>query len=74
MLSACAQIDSTNPGVRTDPGIIAPSRRQTGWLDYIDLPVDGFAVLAAIDAILRQFPVASRLGLDDPGSLLLLPE
>jgi len=47
--------------VRTDPGIVAPSRQQTGWLEYIDPPVNDFGLLAPIGPILRQFSVASRL-------------
>jgi hypothetical protein len=39
---------------------VAPIRQQPGWLEHIDLPVNDFALLAAIGPILLQFSVASR--------------
>ena len=42
---------------------VAPIRQQPGWLEHIDLPVNDFALLAAIGPILLQFSVASRHGL-----------
>jgi hypothetical protein len=36
---------------------------QLAWLGRSDPPVNGFVLVAAIGAILRQFCVASRLGL-----------
>src|ERR1700694_2532237 len=52
---------STILDVRTDLGVVAPSRRQSVGSNPIDLAENDFGLLAAIGPVLRQFSVASRL-------------
>jgi len=51
--------------VRTDLGIVAPSRSNRVDSNIIDLPANDFALLAAVDPILRQFSVISGLRTND---------
>jgi CheY-like chemotaxis protein len=44
-----------------DLGMSSPSRQQHGGIGHIDVPVNNFALLAAIGPSLRQFSSPSRL-------------